>query len=601
MSPFNRIKILSKTSLLFDKAIRTLTINFPLFLLFTIYFIFPGWKTITGGNMVGSIYSIGIFLIGSFIFAFVLTLISSWNKIVRVLLLCLFSLLAYGELFNYFSQNTRIRFESILLILQTDTVEALNFLTDINSRTAILKSCIWLGCMLLLYLLLWTIWNKFDIGNKLQNFISKKCIIRTILPPPFFLTLWLTTSCLINIYIWKTPLYKHGVFNNWLNPYEHACSPMTQMTAIKQLLDWRNSWDFEKLALTNNSTRIEVVPPDSLTVVFAIGESHSRYHSSLYGYPWLTEPNMSRLHSDSSLIVYNNVITGYGFTSEVYPRLLSTHELNSKDEIYKSPLLPAVFKKAGFITEYFNNQSLIEVKKMDFSCNFLFSNSNILQQCFSFYNDKILSEECQFPKAFPVSNAKRSFTIYHFYGQHIPWHNFSDTIFRNEDYQKVHVYNDNERTAVANYDNATYQIDKILNNIINQIKDKCAILVYVSDHGDRIYDYNHEYARNQVFSLSTVKFVMEVPLYIYVSDKYKAKYPDRVAKLRAAVHKPIFNTDIAHTLIDVAGIKTDAYNPNLSLLTPGVYRKERLLPQYGMTYESLLPELEKVKPVYHLQ
>ena len=147
---------------------------------------------------------------------------------------------------------------------------------------------------------------------------------------------------------------------------------MTQALALKQLSDWRSCWDLEKLTCTNSNAKIEFASPDSLTVVYAIGESHSRYHSSLYGYPWVTAPNMQRLHSDSSLIVFDNVIAGYTYTSEIYPRLLSTHELNSEEKMCNSPLLPILFKKAGFITEYFNNQSLLGKESMDFSCNFIF-------------------------------------------------------------------------------------------------------------------------------------------------------------------------------------------------------------------------------------
>lgn len=385
--------------------------------------------------------------------------------------------------------------------------------------------------------------------------------------------------------------------------YPQRCiSPLTQVYAIQRVYNRHKKCDLTKLITSNSTISINSVNPDSLTIVYVIGESHNRYHSSLYGYPLITDPQMKSLYNDSSLIVFNNVISGYTKTYEAYPRLLSTHELGNDRYLHEYPLLPAVMKKAGFTSEYYNNQSLNTGTQIDFSANFLFSKTEIQKQCYSKCNERFAENETNIVHEFPIGRDKRVFTIYHLWGQHVPCKGYVDTIFNLQNYRNVVAYTDNERASVADCDNSTYKVDKILGDIVSQIKDRTAVMVYVSDHGERFYDYDHKYGRQQTASADMVKFVIEVPLYIYVSDKYKALYPERVAKLRAATNKPIYNSDIAHTIIELAGIETDAYNPKLSLLTPGVYRKERPIPEFeNRTYESYLPEITKIKPVYSRQ
>lgn len=586
----------SSISRLLNKAVLSLIDHFPLFLLLNLYLIFPGWTAMSDANLTGKIVYTACLFAGSFIFAFIFTLLAAWKRLLYWIILIVFTLIAFAELFAYFTQNTRICAAIIGIVLQTDSNEALNFLELSGSVKALTQATGCLIGMLLLFGALKLSWKRFNISQRFQLIIKK----------PFFLTfcnisalIACMLSVITNIYIWQISF----AVGFWMDSlYSPVCnSILYQANAVQRVIESLQNWDLDKVSEANTNIHITKEPQDSLTVVYVIGESHNKYHSSLYGYCLPTDPKMKALHSDSSLFVFNNIITGYAATCETYPRLLSTHDIAGNAPLYDAPLLPAIMKKAGFTSEYFNNQSLITAKGFDFSANFLFSNQKIRQQCYSVCNDELCSNESLLPIKFRVGTDKKTFTTYHLNAQHVPAKNYIDTIFRPSDYQAITSYTPKERACVADYDNSSYQVDKLLGEIVNQIKDRNAILVYVSDHGERFYDYNHMFGRPLTqITPDIAKFIMEVPLYIYVSDKYKAKYPDRVAKLRASVHKPIYNTDIAHTIIDLAGIQTDAYKPELSLLTPGIYRKERIMPQYGVTYESMLPEIAKIKPVYPL-
>lgn len=368
---------------------------------------------------------------------------------------------------------------------------------------------------------------------------------------------------------------------------------------IARLHNLHKIWDSNKLANTNLNIPVKYNANDSITVVYVIGESFNRYHTPLYGYPLNTTPRLLELQADSSLIVYNNVITGYNLTCDAYPRLLTTHFIGDESQPHQKPLLPAIFKKANFFVSYYNNQSLFNGDRLDFSSNFLFSSETIRQQCFSNWNEKIYKYDLDMIKDCPIGNAKQSFTIYHLFGQHLPNSDYQDSIFTVKDYQRFKYTNNQERQAVADYDNTTYAVDKLIGYITDKIKDRTAILIFVSDHGERVYDYMHKYGRASEYTPDVVKFVMEQPLFIYVSDKYKAKYPEKVRKLRQTTSKPIYNTDIQHTILDLSGVQTPAMQSELSLLNPIVTRKQRRMPQLGnMIYESFVSQTAKITPVY---
>lgn len=136
----NLIAITAFISPIINKAVLTIFDHLPIFLLLTLYFTFPGFPTMVEGNGIYFIYSAGIFIISAFIFASILTFISSWNRVTCVLVLLLFTLLAYGELFSYFSQNTRITFGILRIALQTDTTEAAYFIADPNVGMAMFQT-----------------------------------------------------------------------------------------------------------------------------------------------------------------------------------------------------------------------------------------------------------------------------------------------------------------------------------------------------------------------------------------------------------------------------------------------------------------------------
>lgn len=86
-----------------------------------------------------------------------------------------------------------------------------------------------------------------------------------------------------------------------------------------------------------------------------------------------------------------------------------------------------------------------------------------------------------------------------------------------------------ERQYIADYDNAVIYNDYVVNSIIDLYKNEDAIVLYFSDHGDEANDYRIRQGR--AFDFEEVgpmcfHYQLDVPMFVWVSDKYKVKHPD---------------------------------------------------------------------------
>lgn len=90
--------------------------------------------------------------------------------------------------------------------------------------------------------------------------------------------------------------------------------------------------------------------------VLIIGESHSKYHSSIYGYFRETMPNMEKLLKNKEIMVFNNVITPQSSTRAALTEVLTLKSNNGDSNFYDYPSVIDIYKKAGFKTYWISNQ-----------------------------------------------------------------------------------------------------------------------------------------------------------------------------------------------------------------------------------------------------
>ena len=75
----------------------------------------------------------------------------------------------------------------------------------------------------------------------------------------------------------------------------------------------------------------------------------------------------------------------------------------------------------------------------------------------------------------------------------------------------------NKKWAIATYDNATLYNDAVMGHIFDLYRNKNAVVVYFSDHGEEIYDYRDQRGRHVSYAPSAdmLRHQNEVPFVIW--------------------------------------------------------------------------------------
>lgn len=401
----------------------------------------------------------------------------------------------------------------------------------------------------------------------------------------------------------------------WSKDYNHrlrlpkrlnlACTWITYGYALNDVFNNPNLNSLPHLVETLSNTEVILdEPTDSLTVIYVIGESFSRNRSSLYGYPYDTNPLMTKELTDSSLIIFDNVISRWHVTYEVYRTMLSTYNIQDDKSFESYPLLPALMKKAGYKVSYLDNQQSIANGVGDVHCTYFLNDYTVRDSCIDMYNDDIEEYDADFVNKYVspyTGNSKNTFTIYHLMGQHSQYklrYPESFAHFNKDNYSQIKGLSETGAEVMSEYDNATLYNDFTLHTIIDMLRDKIAILIYAPDHGEEAYDYREVGCRENNSPITSVRLYYEVPVIIWMSKHFREKYPEKVSALRSNMHKAIYNSDLPHTILDIAGIRTATFNPEVSLLRNGAGRTNRHVMWHNIDYDAMHDEIYRQKLRY---
>ena len=298
-------------------------------------------------------------------------------------------------------------------------------------------------------------------------------------------------------------------------------------------------------------------PKDSAEVyVMVIGETARSNNFSLYGYHRDTNPMLTTLVSDSSLIVFRDVRTESNTTHKSVPMLLTSASASDYSVLYREKGIIAAFKEAGFHTSFISNQlpnhSFIDFLGMEAdSCLFIKEAERA--------KDNVSDMELlPIVKGILEKGRKKEFIVLHTYGSHFK---YNERYPRNmahfqPDYKSQAKY-ENRQQLVNAYDNTIRFTDKFLYELSSILSSSAcqSAWLYTSDHGENIYDDN----RNKFLHASPYpsEYEFRVPLLAWTSASYCSAYPDIISALRSNSGKCV-STSISffHTMLEMGGIKT---------------------------------------------
>lgn len=319
------------------------------------------------------------------------------------------------------------------------------------------------------------------------------------------------------------------------------------------------------------------VRPDSLSVVFVLGESHSKIHSSLYAYPLPTNLQMEKEKERGNLFLFQDVVTPYCSTTEAIKNLLSLNSVGDGESWQYSACFPLVFKLSGFNVQLWDNQNdLFNVGRKagwDIDIANFMAADVMKKKCYDFISPHPCRYDGEFIEGYLKDYSTRSasnFSFIHLYGQHIMASSrFPQTpewlYFKSADVDKARKktpgLTETMKADIASYDNATRYNDHQLARIIDFYRDSVAAVLYCPDHGDDIYDSGLVMGRRYIETTTPAlaKALYEVPFFIWCSDSYKARYPEIVENIQSAVDKPFMTDNIAHILFHLANMTGSNY------------------------------------------
>ncbi len=331
-------------------------------------------------------------------------------------------------------------------------------------------------------------------------------------------------------------------------------------------------------------------------IVLVIGESYNKYHSQLYGYPLPTTPHQLQMARSGNLVVFRDVVAPWNLTSNVFKNVFSTHSIEQPGTWCDGVLFPALFRKAGYKVAFLTNQ-FQNVKRqsgIDFNGSFFLNDPEMDSLCFDYRNRMIYRYDKAFIKEYEhYLPGRRNLVIFHLYGQHQKYdYRFTgkDVYFTVDSLKSRNNLARWMRQTIVDYDNATRYNDEVFSRICAYFKEQDAVVLYLSDHGEEVFDHSLIFGRTPADPLIPLAahYEFEVPMSMWFSPLFKKNHPDVVRAAANAARRPFMTDDLPHLLMGLAGIRGKYYDSRRDLLHDSfdIRRPRMLKNQYN--YDSLL-------------
>ena len=489
--------------------------------------------------------------------------------------------------------GTRFNSMIITLCLETNPSEASGFITTFINTPSFVKYALSVLCLSVFLLFI----NKNSIARKIDSILNKS--INNIVVK---IGLLFVIVLFVAIGTWREGrnLYWHKYNIDEIGRVRKHSFYSTSYLSFSCLYEavrlyWLSTYDLPILIKTLENTELYDCKYKSKNIILIIGESYSKHHSSLYGYSLKTNP---LLENENNLYVFKDVITTDAVTSQVMKNIFTFRDKHNDMYWAKSTLFPRLFKKAGYHCAFVSNQ---EVEGENTSDVYNMANDYLANpKTKSLLWDVMNSQKCQYDMQLVCEYAKTyqrddscNLAIFHLIGQHTAYQDrypAEKTVFTESDYKYRTNLTEYQRSVVAHYDNAIAYCDEVLKSIIDLYRDDDAIVIFLSDHGEEVYDYRDYAGRSHepTITVNMAKYIYEVPFFIWMSDKYKEVHPDVVRNVEQSIYKPFATEDLPHLLLDLAGIKCEMFDPSRSLLNDKYISRKRLIGESKQDYDALV-------------
>lgn len=503
----------------------------------------------------------------------------------------IFSVIVYViSIIDYFLSTTfglKLNNTAIQLAFQTNAAETNEFLSTYVFST---RAFVCLALFGILFV------SELLIVNFLKRFNPMRSLLVKIVVAIYLLIGFAGIGVFFYGYSAPTAIEMESrILRNIPSIQEHNL--VSSLIAMRSIYDNKDSAD--KLRKHISDTKISSQNSYSGNIVLIIGESHIKKHSSLYGYNKQTNPLLET--TKNNLCIFDDAITVINSTNTVLKYILSVSSLDGDNDWDETTFFPAVFKASGWDVSFWSNQ--ISSKPGHDSWNAAITsylNDPVVSSaCFSFRNsdtyqyDGIMVDSLLSSVSQQMVDNRPKLQIVHFWGQHVAYKQrfpSSRQFFTTGDYKERTDLADSEKQLIADYDNATRYNDEQIFRIVEKYKDEDAVIIYLSDHGEEVFDYRKHFGRThdlKPFAPNSYHYQIDIPFVVYMSNKYLFNHPEKAELIGNSTSRPFMIDDICHLLFYLGDIDTEWFDPKRCLIHPDYNIDRQRVLENGDNYEVL--------------
>ncbi|MFW2177732.1 MULTISPECIES: phosphoethanolamine transferase [unclassified Moraxella] len=293
---------------------------------------------------------------------------------------------------------------------------------------------------------------------------------------------------------------------------------------------------------------------DDLLVVFVIGESTRGNHFALNGYPRATTPKLAKIQGLYSL---KNATSCDTLTINSVHCLASPMLKTQADRKVHQSSFGQVFHEMGYHTELYSLQTLTGFYDYLYPDK-LVTKYTVLNEQPTGAKDKSLLPYAK--QAIQSYDSGKQLLIFHTLGVHQTYADrFDPSDVGFEPYcQDANVAKCDTASLINAYDNGILAVDNFLAQMIEMLKDKKAVFIYVSDHGESLGE-NGQYFHGQPVATAP-KEQFDIAFLAWFSEPYKATPQGKVLSENFARHlsrgTAVSHDNIFHSLLGCAGIRS---------------------------------------------
>lgn len=295
---------------------------------------------------------------------------------------------------------------------------------------------------------------------------------------------------------------------------------------------------------------------DPLLVLCILGESLRSDHLGLNGYQRNTTPNLSK----EDIISFPHIYSEYTYTNASVPHILTRADSIYPDRAYSERSFIDLFKQCGYYTSWLANQESAKsyVYFMNECDTLVFHNMNKSSYVFDQWLDEDMLPGFQ---ALLQKENQKQLVIMHTIGSHWYYNAHFPEEFQqyNPITQSRIVASNSPEEMINSYDNTVLYTDYFLATVIRLIKNKKAVVFYLSDHAEAL-------GEDGVWLHATdVPAVHRTACFIWMSETYKNNYHARYRQLQLNKNNNYRTDFLFPSILEAAGIESPVIDRSLSL------------------------------------